>query len=50
MRTPDPIRQAWQLRFGLSYRQARRLTDKMLWRLSQCRNDEARRIILGVSR
>ena len=42
---------AWALRFGLNDRQQRRnLNPKTCWQLAQCRSDEARRLLLGVSR
>ncbi len=48
----DPIRKAWVLRFSLTPCHARgdKLPDAMLHQLSLCKNDEARRLILGVSR
>ena len=51
-RKADPIREAWHLRFGIveSFRRSDRLTLALMLQLSQCRNDEARRLILGISR
>jgi hypothetical protein len=50
-RPPDLVREAWAMRFGITYRvhNAGDLTDALLKQLSFCRSDEARRIILGVS-
>jgi hypothetical protein len=46
------IRKAWCMRFGISWTPKHRLwlTDEICWQLSQCRSDEARRLILGLSR
>jgi hypothetical protein len=44
------VREAWMLRFGLSYHHPDQwLPDNLLWQLIRCRNDEARRLILGKS-
>lgn len=43
------IRQAYEMRFGLTEKVKNSLTKKDLWQLCQCRNDEARRLLLGVS-
>jgi hypothetical protein len=45
------IRKAWCIRFGISWTRKHRLwlTDEIMWQLCRCRNDEARRLILGVS-
>jgi hypothetical protein len=44
------VREAWMLRFGLSYHHPDQwLPDNLLWQLSRCRDDEARRLILGKS-
>ena len=44
-------RDAWQLRFNISPCNPRRgFTDDLLCQLSHCKSDEARRLILGVSR
>jgi len=43
-------RKAWMMRFGLSYKRPDHwLPDEMLLQLSRCRDDEARRLILGKS-
>lgn len=45
----DPIVNAWADRFHLSITQPTRLLKPQLCRqLSQCKNDSARRILLGV--
>jgi hypothetical protein len=46
------IRKAWCIRFGIPYTRKHRLwlTDAIMWQLCQCRSDEARRILLGVSK
>jgi hypothetical protein len=47
----DPVREAYMLRFGLDYRKpCRDLPESLLEQLSLCRSDEARRILLGVSK
>ena len=45
------IRKAWCIRFGISWTRKDRLwlTDEIMWHLCRCRDDMARRIILGVS-
>jgi hypothetical protein len=40
---------AWALRFGVLLENPRKLTSSLCWQLCQCRSDEARRLILGVS-
>ncbi len=48
----DPILEAWALRFGLDYHTSfvrRLLSERTCWQLSMCRDDEARRLLLGVS-
>jgi len=40
---------AWSQRFGLTTKQIALMTDEDYWQLCQCRSDEARRLILGVS-
>jgi hypothetical protein len=51
MKQMDPQREAWILRFGLSYVQpSHNLPDALLAQLCKCRSDEARRLILGISR
>ena len=49
---PDPIRMARITEFHLhaSLTRCDNFTDDFLSQLSQCRSDEARRIILGVSK
>lgn len=52
---PDPIREAWVLRFGLSRRPDSSdadhgMPDTLCAQLSYCKSDEARRLILGVSK
>jgi hypothetical protein len=50
-RPADPVREAWALRFGLTEKQRFKfLTSEVCWQLSMCRSDEARRLLLGVSR
>ena len=50
-RPAEPIREAWALRFGLTKRQRITvLSAKKCEQLSMCKSDEARRILLGVSR
>ena len=50
-RPAEPEREAWAMRFGLSWKKRINiLTDRMIWQLSRCRSDEARRLLLGVSR
>ena len=46
---PDLVSEAWTLRFGLTERQSKELTQALMAQLSFCKSDEARRIILGVS-
>ena len=48
---PDPIHEAYMLRFGLSkkYLRSEQLSDEQCKQLSHCRSDEARRLLLGVS-
>ncbi len=49
-RKPCPIREAWMLRFGLTYaRPTREMAVQVLQQLSFCRSDEARRLLLGIS-
>lgn len=45
------IREAWRIRFRAcaSHNARHLLTDLVMCQLSQCRSDEARRLILGVS-
>lgn len=43
------ITQAWIMRFNLTYSEARCLTSPVLRQLSQCRTEEARRLLLGKS-
>lgn len=53
MRAGNIIREAWMLRFGLPVANKKIrswLSDEVLWQLCRCRSDEARRLILGVSR
>lgn len=45
----EPVRLAWALRFGVKGNFQRLLTSAMCWQLCLCRNDVARRILLGVS-
>ena len=47
--TLDAVYLARAMQFGISKRQYARLTKAMCWQLCQCRTDEARRLILGVS-
>lgn len=47
-RPADEIRLAWTLRFSLTPRQSRDLNCLFMKQLSQCRSDEARRLLLGV--
>ena len=47
----EPVREAWALRFGLTRKQRITLLSvKKCEQLSMCRSDEARRLLLGVSR
>ena len=49
-RPMDPVREAYVLRFGVDLYQASRLLDNaLLCQLSECKSDEARRLILGKS-
>lgn len=49
-RHPDLIREAWAMRFKIEFRKPHRdLPDSLLSQLSQCKNDEARRILLGCT-
>lgn len=41
---------AWALRFGIHLEMPRKISAKVCWQLCQCRTDEARRLILGVSK
>jgi hypothetical protein len=44
-----PIREAWTMRFNLPQVNDRRvMTDSICRQLSFCRDDEARRLILGI--
>lgn len=49
---PDIVREAWEMRFRLTpwKRKNHRLTEALMAQLSFCRSDEARRIILGISK
>ena len=40
---------AWALRFDLSQKQKRLLRSNVCWQLAQCKDDAARRILLGKS-
>ena len=47
----DIVRLAWKMRFGLSEKKAKiSLHTEGCRQLSQCTSDEARRLLLGVSR
>jgi hypothetical protein len=46
-RPPDLVRDAWMQRFGLTEREAKELSDPVMFQLAHCATDEARRIILG---
>jgi hypothetical protein len=47
----EPIREAWAMRFGLhTPKQRAKLTTFLCWQLCQCRDDEARRLLLGKSK
>ena len=48
---PKRIREAWVLRFGLSekYMRIEFFTYEHCQQLTECRSDEARRLLLGVS-
>jgi hypothetical protein len=54
MKTGRPscnIALAWKMRFGLSDKQRSMcLGPSGCWQLCRCRSDEARRLILGISR
>lgn len=43
-----PERMAWALRFELTERQKRTITDKVCEQLSMCKDDQARRLLLGI--
>jgi hypothetical protein len=47
-----PIREAYILRFGIprTNRRVRWLTAPVLQQLGRCKTDEARRLLLGVSK
>jgi len=52
---PKPLkhsktRAAWKERMGLTEKQAAMLSEETMRKLSHCRSDEARRLILGVSK
>jgi hypothetical protein len=48
---PDMERTAWAMRFGITITQlCRGIPDALCLQLCRCRSDEARRLILGVSR
>lgn len=47
----DPVRAMYMKKFGIvTNRPQKRLSVKMLAQLSQCKTDEARRLILGISK
>lgn len=47
----EPVREAWAIRFNLTRKQRALLLDvKMCQQLCMCLSDEARRLLLGVSR
>jgi hypothetical protein len=49
-RPRDLVRDAWAIRFGMSYDDVYRLlTVAMMNQLSRCKSDECRRLILGIS-
>ena len=45
----EPVREAWAMRFGIKGKFQRLLTSAMCWQLCRCRDDSARRLLLGVS-
>ena len=46
----DPIVEAWEMYFNLPpYYFSHQQTDAICTQLSQCKNDEARRLVLGIS-
>ena len=47
-RAADLESQAWKERYHLSARKARLLTDAFMCRLSLCKSDEARELLLGI--
>jgi hypothetical protein len=49
-RPRNPIRDRYRRQFGLTKRQTRILTNKFMRQLCLCADDEARRLLLGVSR
>ena len=49
-RPPDLVAQAWALRYGMTVMQCYRLSDLLMRQLSFCKTEEARRIILGISK
>lgn len=48
-RPPDPVREAWMMRFKMPENRSHEFTDALMAQLSHCRSDSARRLILGVS-
>jgi hypothetical protein len=47
---PNPVRALYVEKYGLSHKQASRLTPKFLEQLERCKSEEARRILIGVKR
>lgn len=47
--TTDERRRALAKRHGLTRQEQHRITARMLDQLDQCKDDDARRLILGVS-
>ena len=47
---PKTPKSAWALRFNLTPKAETLLTPALCWQLCLCRDDEARRLLLGVSR
>jgi hypothetical protein len=45
----DPLVEAWEMRFSLTCRHLKLYPPSICSQLSYCRNDEARRLILGIS-
>jgi len=49
-RPAEPVRLAWAPRFGLTAKQkVNILTVEMCWQLCWCKDDTARRLLVGVS-
>jgi hypothetical protein len=49
-RPPCMIRRAWVMRYNLTERQAKDMSESLMLQLSQCKGDSQRRLILGISK